>query len=100
MPLDASKRRRVEIPADLYEDIARDATALHMPVQTLIVSMLARTLQADRARAAIPLRDRRPPEALSTAAEIDDELKRRRQEALSDELQAELNATREARRVK
>lgn len=100
MPLDASKRRRVEIPADLYNDIARDATALHMPIQTLIISMLARTLKADRARALIPMRDRRAPEALYAEADYYEERQQRRDLAVSDQLEAELQATREARRVK
>ena len=100
MPLDASKRRRVEIPADLYEDIATHATALHMPVQTLIVSMLARALQADRARAALSFEEIGGKPAATAKARAAADRKRRQHEAFSDALEAELNATREVRRVK
>ena len=63
MAADPSKRRRVEVPTDLYLELERDAKRLHMPVQTLINSMLARTLETDRARALIPMRDRVPAAA-------------------------------------
>lgn len=100
MPLDASKRRRVEIPADLYNDIARDATALHMPIQTLIISMLARQLAADRAGAAVPMKDRLPHPLHYAPQGGVCVLCGKGGLAVSQEIEAELAATRKAREVK
>lgn len=42
------KRRRLEIPAALWDDIARDAAAIHLPVNAYAISLLARQLAYDR----------------------------------------------------
>ena len=53
-----STRKRVEIPAELYAELAKDADRLGMATQALITSMLTRTLVQDRARAGVPFKDR------------------------------------------
>lgn len=45
----SANRKRVEIPTALYNDIARDARAIHMTPTSYLVSLLARQLAADRA---------------------------------------------------
>jgi hypothetical protein len=68
-------KKRVELHQDLYEEIARDAAAIHITPTAYIHSLLHRALEQDRAAEAIPARNRTisfrespvPPHAMTTA---------------------------------
>lgn len=79
MPTEPLYRKRVEIPVSLYNELARDAKRLGMDTQALIVDMLRRTLEADRARAGVAMKDRAQadmePPTLPYSARYDEEMR-------------------------
>lgn len=92
-----AKRKRIDLPTSLYTEIARDAAALRIPVQTLITTMLARTLEADRTRAKIPMRDRQAPAA---AAKPSRKGYSAAYAAVMQDIEEQATATRKARGVR
>jgi hypothetical protein len=54
----SQNRKRLEIPAALYADLARDAARIGLSTQAYATSLITRGLAADRIREQVPFRYR------------------------------------------